>query len=343
MALLEKPDSEIDQYFGLTPSLHSNLDYEETYSDGLTSSEALYTSYEDLNTIRLDAESRGLKSIGDLGSGISRICFLFNELKSSVEAYGHEVVKERVQNSQKAFQNHFKTEPLSIIKTNLRIDSLPHYESYFLYLPVGKTLRKIISQLKVRTEEEVILYVIESHGDLLSFLKEMFPEIVLLKTYPLSKKRHNPELHVFSLKRTSSHQKEEKTFLEDSLTELKNNHEVLFKSRPIFSHLISLFDYLEERFPNTQLLIEDGESQKIWVGDLCHFENGAREATLELKHPPRTISVENILGIHKPQEILIKLIEKRRDQTVNPLPRKIFLHPEKLIEYSDGSFKPFPE
>lgn len=344
MALLDRTDSEIDQYFGLSPSLKSQHNIEETYTDGLTSAEALYTSYKDLDLIRKDAEKRNMRSLADLGSGISRMSFLFNETSSSVQCHCYEVVEERVLTAQEAFLKHFKHPAKGIHNHNLRKDLFPKHDAYFIYLPVGKSLRKIIRELKKITHEEIILYVIESHGDLLSFLKTMLPELKVLETYSLNGKRHHPELHVFSYKRDLQLKKEEEDFIHESESQLQNKEKVLFSNQkpPTNGHILTLLDLLEEEKNHYQILIQDQVNQE-WVGDLSGYQNGAREGTIDLLNPPRMIKLESVLGLINPQDDLIKLIQKRRDKKLQPLPRKIFLKPLKQVEYSDGSILAIPE
>lgn len=344
MALLDKTDAEIDQYFGLSSALISQSQTEETYADGLTSSEALYTSYKDLETIRKDCEDRGIKSLADLGAGISRMAFFFEEMKSSVEVSTYEIVEERVQTAKQAYASFFKREPRHIYQNDIKVCDFPKRDAYFVYLPVGKTLRKIIHELKKATLGETrYLYVIESHGDLIPFLRDVLPELKLEATYPLTTKRHHPDLHVFSLRRNLDQQDAEIKFIEEKLLKLDKENEILFdKDRLSMAQLIPLLDELEKK-EDVQIIIEE-EREDLgtthWIGDILAFENGARPGSLILCQPPRTISLESIVGFFIPEGKMKELIEKRKVAKQKPVPRKIFIRPELILELSDGSLHP---
>lgn len=344
MALLDKTDAEIDQYFGLSSALVSQSQTAETYADGLTSSEALYTSYKDLETIRKDCEDRGIKSLADLGAGISRMAFFFEEMKSSVEVSTYEIVEERVQTAKQAYASFFKREPRHIYQHDIKVCDFPKRDAYFLYLPVGKTLRKIIHELKKATLDKTrYLYVVESHGDLIPFICDVLPELKLEAKYPLSTKRHHPDLHVFSFRRDIAHQELELNYIEKTLFDLKKSKEVLLgKKRLSMAELIPLMDELEKS-DDVQIIIEEERMDigpTYWIGDILGFENGAKPGSLILCQPPRTISLESINGFFIPEGKIKELIELRKLSKQKPVPRKIFIRPELILELSDGSLHP---
>ena len=349
MALLGKSDSEIDSYFGLESVLETDDGLEESYSDGKTSSEALYTSYSDLEIIRKDATEREITSLADLGAGISRLAFWFRYQNSKIRYQTYEYVKERVDCAKKAYHQKFGNADEVIFQYDLREDFPTDTQAFFLYLPVGETLRKIIQRLRISAEtRETYLYVIESHGDLISNLKMFLPELKEIKKYKLTGLRHDPNLYVYSLIcdheiRFKQEALEKKALDAITRSNFFSLEELTFREIVLLIDFLVDFpvDHLHERLDELQFLIKEDRGE--WVGTLKGFQHGALDNTLILNHPPRTISHAEMKGILHPKGRLKELIHQRRDALEKPFPRKIFLTPKKFVEFSDGHLESFSD
>ena len=70
---------------------------------------------------------------------------------------------------------------------------------------------------------------------------------------------------------------------------------------------------------------------------------GATPKTLETLYPPRIIKYDEIQGIIQADDKIKELQEKRLSKTMteNGLIRKIFIKPNKIIEFSNGHTQTF--
>lgn len=348
--LLKKSDAEIDDFFKLKPALLAELKdltlRDETYHDGLTSSEALYTSYRDYNLVREDLEKRGVRSFADLGAGVSRSLLLFHYAKSPVDCSTYEVVAERVESAKVAFKETFKEDPTKIFIKDLSQSKLPEHDAYFIYLPVGKTLNKIISGLRsLPLEKEILLYVIESHGDLISYLRYRLPELREVDSISLSSKRHNPELKIYSFKRSENFSKEliKKKKLAEEKIQVEREFVLKNTSYEIFLYLLEEFSKTNT-FADLQVKIREDWQGREWHWIACAkgLSFGVSDETLESIFPPRILKYEKIISFYFPTEEERKFIQQRRKESSSPKAiRKIFLHPRRLLELRDGSLEQF--
>ena len=105
MALLKDPkhlenllykltDCELDATLGLKQAITCNggIEKSESYSDGSTGPNALYTSYRDYFSLYKDLRERRVKSFAELGAGISRSKLLFDLLKAPFKTSTYEYV-----------------------------------------------------------------------------------------------------------------------------------------------------------------------------------------------------------------------------------------------------------
>jgi hypothetical protein len=192
---------EIDRRFGLPSCLEVSLDEEEAYGDGHTGPEALYTDYRDLLIIHNDLKEREITSFADLGAGNCRSKILFDFLHSPFISAAYEFAHERIEGAKKCYRQLNLKDEKNFFNQDLRKSDLSSYESFLLYLPVGETLDHVIEKLKVLSQRRApLLYVIESHGDLIPYLEDRLPHLDLLKKEKLHGERHDPYLRIYRLK-----------------------------------------------------------------------------------------------------------------------------------------------
>ncbi len=332
-----KSNQEIDEMLGiedhaLAPEDSQNYDPKIFYTDGLTSSEALYTDYQDLLKMREILCELEVKSFCDLGAGIGRAKLLFDYLKSPFKSYSIEYVKERHLAGLMAHQK--KSLPFSqgFINSDLSVKPAPTCDSYFIYLPVNDVLISIISFLEKKfTHKSCYLLAIESHGDLLSFLEKAHPFLKIIKKVPLKSKRHHDDLILYQWSPTAAFIKE-KSALEKEINTIPSPLKITFTTQ---SQFWMLWKLLKDR-EHYQILVED--EQGLWLADLKDSQFGIQVDTIETKYPYRIIPLAEIRGFICPPKNWIGLIKERRLQRKGPLGemRKLFVSPFPQVEYSWG-------
>lgn len=338
----QQSSRELDQILGLKESLHSKYnDQEEAYSDGLTGSDALYTSYQDLLMIRQDLMERNLKDFGDLGAGNCRSKILFDYLESPFKSTAYEFVPERIKEAKATYQQLGLKEAHHFIEGDLKdcsLATLEAHDAFFIYLPVGPTLEKLVEKFKeLSLHKKLILYVIESHGDLIDYLQDHLEPLRVLKKLELSSQRHIPELYVFELGNCAQQMNKEKDLLRVANSGLNSRgefslecygpREMLF----LFKSLVN-WQYL-------QLLIREDDFE--WLACLEGWRYGIQKDTVETIHPYRIHYLNQVKALIVPDKVLLPYITERRDTFKPPLSsiRKIKVKPTLEIERANGTFE----
>lgn len=199
--LVSEFDKQTDKYFGI--NYHEcekeikNFN-EDIYPD--LKEEALLTSY--LDYYQIFTELGENSKIVDLGAGYCRGTLLSEFLSYPLECISIEVACSRTTPAKKFLkENNLKEE---LIRCEDILDSsfkIPDTDYIFLYLPTGKLVNSFLRQLLSNRYENVVVYVIESHGDLvdtLSFYPEFFDKLdSSLKT---STQRHDQTIHKYRIK-----------------------------------------------------------------------------------------------------------------------------------------------
>lgn len=333
--------NEIDSLLGIqdTHLLLKNPHYEkekELYTDGLTSADALYTDYRDFASLYDSLIESKINSFCDLGSGIGRSKLLFDHWEAPFQSYALEFVKERHDEGLRVHQSLALQFPEGFINANLKEEAPPLCDAYFIYLPVGDvlfaTLKNILHQHR---EKSALFYVIESHGDLISYLEMALPNLIKREEIPLTGKRHSTSMHVYSLPPTKNFLSLEKAYREEIL-----NHEQGFSIHTLTDfHFLTLFHHFRNH-RHAQVVIK--QEDQLWLADTWEWKFGIQPRTFELHCPYRIISFDEISGIMIPHEDWLKdLIAKRRSGERGPLGeiRKLFVFPSLQVEYSSGSKK----
>ncbi len=236
------------------------------FSEFFKKAEALVTddpsSYKDLDLRALCTDPDDVRAIlqdplihgtwVDLGSGFGHTVLTYKELFPKRRAIGIERELSRVEASRKLSAS-LKIQA-EFIHGDLLRDTIPEGETYFLYFPQGHVLDRVLSEIS--KNENFVLVVIESHGDLFPRLdKETW--LKLEKEIPLKSERHYPYARIYrptGAKRT-----------------LNGLHQFSF----------------DEYF----FLVSDGTSE--WWGD--SFGLYAVEEDYLLMHPPRTVKDKDIV------------------------------------------------
>lgn len=269
------------------------------------SPEALLTSEEDFLTI-----FKALPHIQtwiEPGSGHGLGPLLFAENFPSKQSVGIEFEKARYDESLRVQRIKNLTNSEFFHQDLLHYD-LPLGDAYFIYMPTGMVLDRMLDQLS-GLQHGFLLIAVESHGDLLPRLrKENWLESQM--EIPLSSGRHYPNAVVF---RKKGDPKES-----------------------LHSH----------SFKQNFLLIEESDSAS-WLGESFNLEWQRGEEYL-LKTPPRTIysdQVKKILRLDEIETHFHPALELRRlgelklqtaDRLITASLRKIFVFPSFKLEISSG-------
>jgi hypothetical protein len=183
----------------------------------------------------------------------------------------------------------------------------------------------------------VILYVIESHGDLIDYLNDHLKALSLIKKYQLKSQRHLPDLFVFELNSCAQQIEDEQRLLKKAKSQLKNNHQLSLEKYNAQDKLF-LFKSLGH-WEYLQLLISEDHFE--WLACLEGWQYGIQKDTIETIHPYRIHNLEKIKALIIPEEKLLPYIRERRDTFKPPLSaiRKIKIYPTLEIERANGLFE----
>ncbi len=169
--------------------------------------EALYTSFEDLETIFASLPDSGVWV--DLGAGVGQSALMYGSLFPDRRAIAVEFIEARFQ-AGKAVAGKLNLENVFFYQRDLLVDEIPEGDIYFLYFPTGPVLDRILHVLYER-KKSFQLVAIESHGDLLDRLgKENW--LKKMKEIPMKSQRHSPCAILYQ---SNSELRSPKTFLHD--------------------------------------------------------------------------------------------------------------------------------
>lgn len=332
MALLKdfnyQNEAEALQYFGLLheeiesaiSSLH--LGNEESYvGHGLTA-EALYTSFADYHQMLTHPLIKSSDRFVDVGAGICKGSLLAQALNLPIEVVSLELVSERVEAAKAAANvRGFKTN--SFIQSDLLRDKLPKAKHYFIYLPTGILLTKVLRELgEYAREFDFHVWCIESHGDLVPTLKNLAPWLELESDQDqLFSLRHDPSLYIFK-----STQRRE-------------------YARELFQFQNKLCHELSQNMSDAQIVVSDrdlgGAEDYQWLASIEGLSMGVRPGTLQAHYPDREFAwdkIENVLcRCEKKYAHWIKARAESTSFANLGEVRKIIISPTARIEFSSGA------
>lgn len=214
---------------------------------------ALYTSDEDLLSFFNHPLVEG--SFADLGCGVGKAPLLYGALFPDRKSIGIEFESSRLERGEGFLKAHALTN-VSLLNQDLLSCSLPLVDTYFVYLPTGIVLDRILFEL-YQADHSFRILAIESHGDLYKRLeRENWLELV--GTVPLKSLRHHSEGHIYQ--------------------------------RKFVKRADELIPFTQSFLKNFFLIEEHGEA---WLGESYGMEwtEGDR---FELLVPPRTIFWKNV-------------------------------------------------
>lgn len=324
MALL-KSEAEWLQHFGLfheeieTKISGSYLQNESYVGHGLTA-DALYTSFADYYTLLTHPLVKAGDTIVDLGAGVGKGTLLARSLNLDLTVLSLEYVRERHEAGLQALKQ-LKLPHHEMICCDLMTTPVPAADHYFIYLPTGILLTKILAQLKQRAQNHSFLvWVIESHGDLIPTLQNFAPFLRLNpEQIKLDSHRHSPFLSVFTATTDKNYEREIFPFQ----NEINNS---------AASHL----------------LIEDcdvgSQAPYFWLANIEGISMGVRPEHLQVFYPNREFHWQQIREVlHKlPTDLTRWVTARQLQQNFSGLGevRKIITAPRPMIEFSQGTRLP---
>jgi SAM-dependent methyltransferase len=340
--LSEYSDEQMDQLFGIDAVTDVPKEGpEDLYLKGIDA-KALYSSYKDLTEIMVQLYHAGTRSWCDLGCGIGRSVFLWTWLFDDTTAVGIEIVGERLE--------HSRARTLKNRTTWLEADfagvdfKLPDCDAYYVYLATGPRFDRLLKKMKKLTGLPYLV-VVESHGDMKKRLAwESWWLAATDLRFKLYSHRHDPWGSVYRKSGNSLFfQLEEKLELQSGILPVD-----LKKHPAPLGYLLS-----KSGQKSWELVIEE-EGQK-WTMDTLGLEWFDPQSVKGL-NPPRQISWDQCtIGLRLiPDGDYRVFSQLRRTQAQlrvscakaameKVVIRKIFIQPEFIIEFSDGSRVPRSE
>lgn len=324
MALL-KSEAEWLQHFGLfheeietqiTGSYHHNESY---VGHGLTA-DALYTSFADYYTLLTHPLIRPGDTLVDLGAGVGKATLLARTLNLDLSVLSLEYVRERHLAGVQALER-LQLPTHEMICCDLMTTPVPVADHYFIYLPTGVLLAKILAELRERAQtHSFFVWVIESHGDLIPTLMNFAPFLKLhSERIVLESHRHTPFLNIFQATTETTYQSENFPFQ----NEINSS-------------------------PHAHLLIEDrdvgADTSYLWLASTKGISMGVRPEHLQVFYPNREFHWGQLRKvIHEaPLELTAWINARERQQKFSGLGevRKIITAPSPTIEFSQGARLP---
>lgn len=268
--------------------------------------EALQTSY--LDYLQIFEKIGKTANMIDVGAGHCRGTLLAEKL--GYKCTSIEIVKDRIVAAKKCAKNKEHIIQADITDTDFK---LPIADYYFLYLPHGKVLYQTLKKIKeISQNKKVSLIVIESHGNVIDYLK-IQKNWLILKDAKLqtSTTRHDPAIYFFDSK--------------------------IGKSSIIEEHWSWNLDR------DLELLVKD--SEKSWTLDAYQSVIWVSEAKvmLETFSPCRMLEIEKVESTRKISEQSEDYQKLRHARNIKKPTKygyilKIIIFPEKKVEWINSKF-----
>ena len=337
--IFDSTDEQLDQLFGIKAITDvSKEGPEDLYLKGVTA-RALFSSYRDLAEVMVQLHQGGVRSWCDLGCGIGRSVFLWTWLFDDTRAVGIEVVGERLA---LARAHSLKDRTTWLEADFAGVDfKLPAVEVYYVYLATGPRFDRLLTKIK-KLPGRPQLVVVESHGDMKKRLQ--WESWWLTSTdlrFKLHSHRHDPWGSVYQKTGDSLFfQLEEKFELQSGILPAD-----LRKHPSPLGYLLS-----KSSQSSWELVIE--ENQQKWTMDTLGLEWFDQQSLRGL-NPPRQVSWDQCtIGLRLiPDDEYRVFSQLRRSGSLlrvhchktkldQVMIRKIFIQPEFVIEFSDGTRVP---
>ena len=153
---------------------------------------AFATSFKDYFTILSDLDRA--QTLVDLGAGHCKGSLLANALDTR-RVLSLEVESVRVENAIKA-SKALGLESIDMKVFDLLSEVPPLEEAYYIYLPLGPLIFKVLEVL-LKHNHKCCLYVVESHGDVIDFYESLPEWFTLEKVLPSTSERHRNGIFKF--------------------------------------------------------------------------------------------------------------------------------------------------
>ncbi len=339
MALLSPPPNPTDEsawlnYFALSHEQieseisQAHLKNEESYVGHGLSAEALYTSFADYYQMLTHPLIRPGDTFVDVGAGICKGSLIAKALDLKIDVLSLELVQERVEAATQALiKKDLSTSGLHVC--DLLSESLPRAKHYFIYLPTGVLLSKLLLELRQYCQDsDFYVWCIESHGDLVPTLKHLAPWLELVSDQEkLHSIRHDQALYIFKSSKRQEYESE------------------IFPKQNELCHL------LKPQHDQAALIIRDrdlgSQSDYLWLADLKGLSMGVRPQFLQAHFPDREFAwdkIEHILPA-PPEQFLAWFKARREEKYFAKLGyvRKIIISPDPIIEFSSAGRIPLIE
>jgi hypothetical protein len=225
-------------------SLSIDVTSEETYSGSNLEESALNTSWADYYEMIKFLEDKNLRML-DIGSSYSKGSLLCAALGSS-SISSVEIVKKRVDLS-KEILNGLNLPNTLISNANALDISFENFDVFFVYQPVSQFLSKLLTKLS--NYKNKILWVIESHGDLLHRVDIDSRFIEKKELLKLNSKRHLPHLYQYKISSTIKNMKiiEEENFYQSQYALIESKMKNFGSIKWITKLDNSFVDYLDKK------------------------------------------------------------------------------------------------
>lgn len=193
-------DKKLDHFFFSNISqIENQISHSDDAAYAGLNEVALLTSYLDYYQILQSLPVGG--SIVDLGAGYCRGTLL-SEYIGLNKCISIEYVPERVKHAQDSLKRISNNNKLIKLR-DLSREKIPEAHAYYLYFPKGEVLDQILINLFSQINQYgKDLYVCESHGDLIEYLK-IFSNLIVVDEFKSSLPRHWPNIVKFRVNKVN--------------------------------------------------------------------------------------------------------------------------------------------
>lgn len=203
-------DKKLDKFFGIGTKNLNTYQFSSTEASFQNREEAyiglehaaLSTSYVDYYNILTSLGDD--KVIVDVGAGFCRGTLL-SEFLSLNQCISIELLESRCLPARLFLKENHLNENLVKTQDIESISALPVANAYYFYFHKGKLFYEVLNKIIGSVEGgDTLLYICESHGDVIEFIDSM-PSLFNANTQiPVSLPRHNDYIHSYSINGTNS-------------------------------------------------------------------------------------------------------------------------------------------
>ncbi|MBT3980621.1 MAG: hypothetical protein HOE90_04660 [Bacteriovoracaceae bacterium] len=315
----------------------------DCYGEAPLDPRAIYTSYLDFFNIakKLDFNQGG--SFVDLGAGVGRSKLLYSFIYPQLKVICIEKMQGRLKACEKSL-SYFGLDTTGLICGDLNEIEIPVADYYFIYLPAGKMLNRVLGELKkIAKSKPFTLIAIESHGDLFDKLEKFAPWLTRKDSHlQTALERHNNNIHFYQpleSKEMDVYLKEEQDVFKKFMEVLKAEGRIQLTDIPkVYRHnfILSLSGRNDIELVIKDRSIGDNEDH-LWLASTTDIETSLLKDHYHSRFPSRDFRVKQIYKIiMAPPELKLWRGLRFRDAEFMDfgLVRKILIYPHVQIEFS---------